>query len=99
VNPHHVEPVTNAENIRRGGNAVKTHCKRGHPLSGNNLLIHTHGGRNCRTCKEQYAAGYYQRNREAKKAASRAYHWTHRDELLPKMRAQYRARRDAANAY
>lgn len=37
VNPDHLEPVTNRENILRGNgptaeNARKTHCKRGHPL-------------------------------------------------------------------
>lgn len=56
VNPDHLEPVTCAENILRGVgfaavNARKTHCKRGHPLSGSNLYIDTRGGRNCRTCR------------------------------------------------
>jgi hypothetical protein len=38
VNPDHLEPVTNAENLRRAA-AAKTHCKQGHPLSGDNLRI------------------------------------------------------------
>jgi len=33
-------------------NTVKTGCKRGHPLSGDNLIIRIGGGRNCRTCKK-----------------------------------------------
>lgn len=45
VNPKHLEAVTNKENGRRGMAAeasrarglAKTHCKRGHPLSGENL--------------------------------------------------------------
>lgn len=42
VNPTHLEPVTRQENIRRGEglagiNARKTHCPRGHALSGDNL--------------------------------------------------------------
>lgn len=42
VNPAHLEAVTNRENGLRGYgvgalNARKTHCKYGHPLSGDNL--------------------------------------------------------------
>jgi hypothetical protein len=54
VNPDHLEPVTHAENMRRGDagkhNLVKTHCPRGHPYSGENLYIRPNGDRNCRTC-------------------------------------------------
>ncbi len=31
-------------------NARKTHCKRGHPLSGANLAIAANGSRQCRAC-------------------------------------------------
>lgn len=51
-NPMHLEPVTRAENIRRGGNTIKTHCKRGHPLSGENLRVRSDGKRTCRTCNK-----------------------------------------------
>ena len=30
----------------------KTHCKHGHPLSGENLYVHTFKGRTYRACKE-----------------------------------------------
>jgi len=50
VNPKHLEPVTLVENFRRG-RILKTHCKHGHPLSGDNLLtISTRPGRHCKTC-------------------------------------------------
>lgn len=56
VNPQHLEPVTHAENVRRGMAGVmnnhndrKTHCPYGHPLSGPNLLIAS-SGRKCREC-------------------------------------------------
>ena len=44
VNPLHMEIVDNKENVLRGigitaTNAKKTHCKWGHPLSGDNLGI------------------------------------------------------------
>lgn len=64
VNPLHLEPVTAAENLARaraGGlihpslisqaNAAKTHCKRGHPLAGDNLYTDPKGHRYCRQCK------------------------------------------------
>lgn len=54
VNPLHLEQVTSRENTLRGicpsaVNARKTHCKRGHPLSGINLIIENRA-RKCRTC-------------------------------------------------
>lgn len=52
VNPAHLEPVTMRENVRRGGNAAKTHCKRGHLLEGDNLyIIKATGYRRCRACQ------------------------------------------------
>lgn len=48
-NPAHMEPVTAGENSRRA-NSGKTHCKRGHPLSGDNIRFDKRGGRVCRTC-------------------------------------------------
>lgn len=55
VNPEHLEPVTPRENIFRGvspviAKAAQTHCKRGHPLSGDNLLINR--SRNTRMCRQ-----------------------------------------------
>lgn len=32
VNPEHLEPVTQLENVRRGIWAQATHCKYGHPI-------------------------------------------------------------------
>ncbi|MFW7414725.1 HNH endonuclease signature motif containing protein [Demequina sp. SO4-18] len=53
VNPDHLEVVTPLENVRRShGNANKTHCLRGHPLSGENLyIVPSTGHRMCRECK------------------------------------------------
>jgi len=55
VNPDHLEAVSNKKNCLRGNgptakNARKTHCKRGHPLSGSNLALWKSGGRRCKTC-------------------------------------------------
>lgn len=67
VNPFHLEPVTNAENLRRAEaagrmavngarNRAKTHCPRNHPYSGPNLLVVTTPDgrtrrRRCRECE------------------------------------------------
>lgn len=55
VNPDHLEIVTIRENTLRGDtitgiNAAKTHCLRGHPLSGANLY-ERNGRRHCRACR------------------------------------------------
>ena len=58
VNPDHMEAVTNKENLMRGTsfsaqNATKTHCKRGHALSGENLYVYQ-GRRYCRACGREW---------------------------------------------
>lgn len=58
VNPEHLEPVSNDENIRRGEwrarasaqRRSRTHCPQGHPYSGDNLYIKPNGARDCKTC-------------------------------------------------
>lgn len=56
VNPDHLEEVTIGVNLLRGNtfqaaNKKKTHCKRGHPLSGDNLYKNS-GRRHCRECRK-----------------------------------------------
>lgn len=62
VNPAHLEPVSDKENILRGTgagarNARKTHCVRGHELAGDNLLTCA-GGRRCRACNAHRCREY-----------------------------------------
>lgn len=51
-NSLHLEAVTHAENMRRGGNSIKTHCPNGHPLIVENLRRRDlrHGKRTCKIC-------------------------------------------------
>lgn len=50
VNPDHLEPVTEAENVRRGLHGVlRTHCQYGHELTIENTLYDERT--NCRRCK------------------------------------------------
>ena len=52
VNPDHLEIVTQGENVRRGWEGRKPNaCRRGHPLSGDNLRVNGRTGvRVCRAC-------------------------------------------------
>lgn len=59
VNPSHMEPVTNRENVLRGDtlparNAAKTHCVHGHLFNDANTKITKGGGRRCRTCDRNW---------------------------------------------
>jgi hypothetical protein len=71
VNPLHMEPVTNAENILRGDGATarnkrKSVCKRGHPFTGS-----THGGRMCKTCRREM-----RKQARAKRIADGTWQWS-----------------------
>lgn len=63
VNPSHLEAVSLKENILRGDsssavNKRKTHCKRGHALTENNIYQHhwlKYGWRNCIACNRERA--------------------------------------------
>lgn len=65
VNPVHLEPVTNFENLMRGvhGEARRTNrCKYGHPLD--DAFVTSGGYRNCRICHAAISRKY-----RARKAA------------------------------
>lgn len=59
INPDHLEAVTHEVNVRRGeaGGRFKTHCLRGHPMSGDNLRIGP-TQRHCRACCSLYFKNY-----------------------------------------
>lgn len=74
VNPAHLEAVTHKENVLRGNspqalNARKTHCPKGHALSGRNLyLVPSTGGRQCHACNKERVARYRREGRYKKNA-------------------------------
>jgi hypothetical protein len=67
VNPSHLEPVTNAENLRRGdlsrnnGAALRTHCKRGHPFDEANTYRDKFGRRGCIACRRRRGRDHWRR--------------------------------------
>jgi hypothetical protein len=63
VNPWHLEPVTHAENIRRGRwqpavNVRKTQCDRGHPYA-DDTMTNYGGHRKCMTCNKMTCLDRY----------------------------------------
>ncbi len=79
VNPHHLEPVTRKENLRRaptscvsGGitTAIQkralTHCKSGHEFSPENTRITKSGWRQCVECSRKWRNNSYHRNKHVK---------------------------------
>lgn len=74
VNPLHLEPVTQKENILRGVapsavHARKTHCPRGHAFEGPNLVVVKGGSRRCRTCDNALARERWAKKQQRKKAS------------------------------
>lgn len=74
VNPAHLDPVSNWENQVRGNTITsrklaQTHCLRGHPLSGENLLVKSDGHRRCRKCRNLNSREYSALRRATRRAA------------------------------
>lgn len=75
VNPKHMEPVTGRENTLRGQGASavaarQTHCRQGHPLSGDNMRVLRNGrkqaaARVCMECKRAKVKANYWRKKNA----------------------------------
>jgi hypothetical protein len=82
VNPDHLEPVTGAENTRRGEAgkhfADRTHCPKGHAYDEENTRYSKRGTRVCKACQDAMTRAYRERNPE-------------------KLRAQYDARNARRN--
>lgn len=58
VNPAHLEPVTQLENVRRGHRArgPVTHCRRGHLFTAETTYTDNRGRRQCKACWSLRAA-------------------------------------------
>jgi len=74
VRPDHLEPVTRQVNLRRapemawGHRGRWTECRKGHPLSGDNLKIQASGARACRACERERERQYYRDGRYGRRA-------------------------------
>jgi len=66
VNPRHLEIVTHKENMFRARDkSRRSHCKKGHEFSPENVYVYNIKGRidridrRCRTCMKEYQRDYY----------------------------------------
>lgn len=67
VNPDHLEPVTQSENLRRSPlmdrHSHRTHCIRGHEFTERNTRIKPHSGhRVCITCMDMHRRNWRAKN-------------------------------------
>jgi hypothetical protein len=66
INPYHLEPVSNAENTRRGRisalRPMRTRCWRGHSLA-KSSYVDTQGHLQCRECTRIRQRAYYVRKK------------------------------------
>jgi hypothetical protein len=62
VNPAHLEPVSQAENVRRGNSGVhfssKTHCSGGHEFTAETTYVNAAGHRFCKICRRIWQRKY-----------------------------------------
>lgn len=77
VNPDHLEPVTQRENIRRGagssGHTLRTDtCKRGHEFTPENTRM-SNGARRCRACQRMYDEAKVRSTTRAGRLAERKF--------------------------
>jgi hypothetical protein len=68
VNPDHLEPVTQKENVRRGEAGQRTHCYAGHEFTPENTIMRTspsvsHPYRVCKTCRQATQRAWRARRR------------------------------------
>ena len=78
VNPDHLEPVTQRENILRGESpaarhALVTHCLRGHEYTPENTMRYQRNKRSCRTCHNARVRARY--DTDPREAVDRAHRW------------------------
>lgn len=66
-NPNHLEAVTYLENNLRSSRVTKTHCKRNHPYSGDNIYYSPKGDRSCVQCRRESERRYAEKLKEKRK--------------------------------
>ena len=78
VNPHHLRSVTHKVNSLENSvspaalNSKKTHCKRGHQFTPENIrMVKT--GRSCRACEKAYFVEYYQAKKRRHGSSNKTY--------------------------
>ncbi|MFC7842519.1 HNH endonuclease signature motif containing protein [Streptomyces sp. NPDC057382] len=71
INPRHLEPVTQEENVRRAAEK-RTHCAQGHEFTPENTRHRPGRGRECRACARKYRESRSTDQSQADEALRRA---------------------------
>lgn len=71
----------------------KTHCRQGHPLSGDNVRISNRGHRICWKCAQKSKLKWKRRNPEKVKTYKRRYYARYREKECAKKRISYASAR------
>lgn len=104
VNWHHLTPTTHRRNMTRPENTLAgkqvslTHCPKGHPYSGDNLILTKRKDgvdRECKTCKYARVKAWVENNKERVAEQKRRYQQS--PEGKATRRAAAARRREAAN--
>lgn len=88
INPLHLFLGTHKANMadskKKGRHFLssKTHCKRGHPLSGENLYVCSSGLRHCKECERWRHRERYYANRERHNERNKLYRQRRKERLL-----------------
>jgi hypothetical protein len=105
VNPEHLEPVTQRENLLRGQgaaakNAARTHCQRGHEFTPENTFTYSTQPaylRGCRTCRRDNDRARWRSRRDMTPEELAVRHGYDR-RAKERKQARAQALRDEANA-
>ena len=95
VNPHHMEVVTQRENLLRGKtipaiHSQKTHCVRGHELKGDNLYSPKDGSRQCQICRTM------RNGLEKTKIMKRDYNLRNKEKISLQKKEYYQKKKNAS---
>jgi hypothetical protein len=84
VRPDHLRIVTRGINVIENSNSksalnsIKTHCKRGHEFTEDNIYHIPTGGRHCRTCRKEADYSYKATHRDHLRKYNQEYHRNNR---------------------
>lgn len=89
VNPDHLRTVTHQQNCNNRSTSNRTHCKRGHELSGDNLRVSNLGRRICKACINQNVRKWAKLYPDRYKAISRKSYYKLRNKLFDTSNGQF----------
>lgn len=93
VNPKHLQAITMRDNCLLGSKAQNTHCPKGHPFEGRNVIWFK-TSRSCRICKQHCDRRQWVKHGKRYRAKKRIQYLRDKDKILAKQRAYYEANKE-----